>query len=475
MTFLLQEQIEVFPRTKTEQFFAHLYAPYMQMRPRRSRSLFGSKRRNQERQWVFFGSPERMRSVATLSSLFAMLADPQKDTTYFTPNGYYRRDQRLTESLRWLNAFVFDLDHCASLVDVFEAADLAGLPRPTAVVRTPSGGHHVYYFFTRPIRATRKAIGLYSAIMRHMAIDLGADLAAIGANRIFRTPTDHTLVYFEPENRYDFDFFVTWRDINHPFDPMSGVYVETSNIMQHPALQHLLHAPCPIGKRETTAFNLILAMKASEWPQERALQAMRDWYNTCCEKGGKKPFTERDVVYKVEYVYRKPNLRAPSAEVIRELSGMAFHYRVRRAWQGAKPRSERVRSHLYEWEADLIDLLKREKELAGTQKELAALISCPFSTFRIVLERLKGRGIITLETRRGRGGLTIVRLSEALQTTAQDNVIVFPQPEKREPKSALKRDTVIVRANFMDKRILSIERLPAAEIEPDESDFEPPD
>ncbi|RCW41632.1 replication initiation protein [Paenibacillus prosopidis] len=466
--------------TKPEAFFSLLYGAYMIERPKRFRSKLSASNNN-DRQWVFVGGKERMKSLASKATLFAVLSDPEVETTYYTPNGYYRRDLRWTESLRWLNAFVFDLDIIGeTIVEVLERFDNAGLPRPTSIIKTPSGGYHATYVFSKPVRATTKAIRLYTAIMGHMAVDLGSDTAAVGANRIFRTPTEQNLIYFEPSNCYDFEVFKTWRDINHPYEPDNAGFfnIHTGNIMNHPALQYLLESPCQEGRREQTALTLALAMKASDWPQERAEAALRDWFISCCSKGaqaGKKPFTQRDAVYKAGYVFRSPKFHAPKADVIRELSGLPFFYQTRNCWESAKPRSDRERSHLFEWEADLLALLKTEKELSGTQQELATRLNCPLTSFKAILCRLRADGRVIVETRRGRGGLTVVRLPEPpLNEPASDNVIVFPLAEAT--PSVPIRDAEIIHADFQLKRVTRIDRLPAAEVsEPEAPDPEPPD
>lgn len=484
----LAAQKTIVPRSRPEQFFAELYGAHMKPFPKRSGSESkGANRFDQDRQWVFVGTKERMKSVATQATLYAVLADPAVDTTYYTPNGYYRRDQRLTETLRWLNGYVFDLDNYGeSLLDLFDRIDQAGLPRPTAIIRTPSGGYHIAYFFTAPVRATERAVCLYTAIMSHMAVDLGADLAAVGANRIFRTPTEQNLIHFNPALRYDFDVFKNWRELNHPYEPANAGYVniQTGDLMAHPALQHLLTAHCPEGKREQTALTLALAMKASDWPQYRAEEILREWFISCCEKGsraGKKPFTERDAVYKVKYVYRKPSLHAPKAEVVRELTGLPFYYQTRNHWESAKPRSERERVHLHEWQADILALLESEKEISGTQQELATRFGCPITSFKAALSQLKAAGRVTVEVRKGRCGMTVLRLPGPSQEneTAADNVVPFPAPTSDELAEPIRKPVVVIHTDFKARQIQRIERRAAApaadQAAPSEPDPGPPD
>lgn len=463
MSLLAMNQ-SIVPQGRPEQFFSALFGRHMKPFPKRSVSRGSSGKYDTNRQWVFVGSKERMKSLATQATLYGVLADQSIDTSFFTPNGYYRRDLRLTETLRWLNAYIFDMDQIGeSVQDIFERIDRAGLPRPTAVVQTPSGGYHVAYFFLDPVRATSRALRLYTAIMGYMAVDLGADLAAVGANRIFRTPTEENLVFFDPSARYDFEIFKNWREINHPFDPAAAGYVNLhiGDLMNHPALQHLLEAPCHEGQREQTALTLALAMKASGWSQYRAESALQQWFISCCAKGskaGKDPFTLRDAVYKAGYVFRKDSLHAPKAEIIRELTGLPFFYQTRNGWESAKPRSERERVHLYEWESDLLALLKREKVLTGTQQELATQLNCPITSFKTILGQLKASGKVIVETKKGRGGNTVLRLPEPPK---KSKVIEFPVIEVGPVLQ--RQETILVYADFRSRRIQSIEQRAVAD------------
>lgn len=460
------------PLSKIDLFFSLLYGETMAVFPQKVKKRISYKHRfDNERQWVFIGSKERMKSAATHSTLMAILSDPNVDTTYYTPNGYYRRDLRRTENLRWLNGYVFDFDVTdESILDIFDRIHRAGLPKPTAIIQTPSGGYHVAYFFNKPVRATNKAIRLYTAIMHHIAMDLGSDLAAVGANRIFRTPTEDNLIYFEPDHRYDFDIFVDWREINYPYSSKENVHIQTGDVISHPALQYLLQAKCPIGKRDQVAFNLVLAMKASNWTKRQAETAIMEWFISCCEKGGVKPFTERDVLYKVDYIYRS-NYRAPKAEVIRELTGMPFYYRIRPSWEGAKPRAERVRSHLHEWENDLLSLLQEEKILSGSQKELANRLNCPITSFKTVLYRLKEDGRILVETTKGRNGVTTIRLPEDQQDSKAASSIKMKDSASARDRS----NPVVIYVDFRKKSILNMDHLEDTAAEPVEPETDPPD
>lgn len=61
-------------------------------------------------------------------------------------------------------------------------------------VRTPGGGIHAWWFL-KPVRATVKAVRLYTALQSSLAAELGADTAAVGAERLWRLPTAANVIY----------------------------------------------------------------------------------------------------------------------------------------------------------------------------------------------------------------------------------------------------------------------------------------
>ena len=110
--------------------------------------------------WVFVCNKfnEKPKAVRTFHSLFGAA----EAYTYFTPNTFFRNDQRHAGALRWLNAMVIDIDvkngqnQSMILPDVLERVSEAGLPTPSMVLSTPSGGFHVYWYYTNPRRAFPK-------------------------------------------------------------------------------------------------------------------------------------------------------------------------------------------------------------------------------------------------------------------------------------------------------------------------------
>jgi len=412
------------PVTKVEAFFRLLYGEHMRDFPRQrvrkaKKTLYNY---DKNRPWVYIGQAHEMRSVATLATLFGYLWDESKDTTYYTPNSFYRSDSRREEYARWIHAFALDIDvknefayqAGITLPDVMDRIEAAGLPMPTAVIQTPSGGFQVLWMLSQAVRATPKVRVLFTAIQRHMTSDLQGDPHAIGVERIFRTPTERNLVYLEPSKVYDFQTFIDWRDINHPLVwNRTSLQFDHYDIMNHPAITRLYNQDAEIGKREASCLTLILAMKFSGWPMERATTEMEKWWQECCEKGGRKPFTLKDVMYRVKRTYRQTKLYGPGAEIVRELTGMEFSYNVVRFYTAAKSREQRKYSYKYEWKADLLALLqKKNRVLSGPLTAIAEELGCAVSSLKNVLAELQNEGAIVVESKRGRNGSTAITLVE---------------------------------------------------------------
>lgn len=409
-------------RTKVEQYFELLYGEHMAHLPKkRDRKRKATFQYDKQRPWVYVGPEGAMRPAATFMTLYNYLWDSKKKNTYYTPNSFYRNDGRLVENARWLHAIQLDIDvkneyianQGITLLDVLDRISDAGLPIPTAIISTPSGGFQPIWMFQTSVRATPKARSLYTAIQKHMAIDINADSFAVGVERIFRTPTEQTIVYFEPNNIYTFQTFVDWREINHPlvWDTQKAILANEYDIMGHPAIRKLYNQDATVGKRDMTCFTLSLAMKFSGWSLERAEQEIEKWWHECSEKGGSKPFRLRDALYRVRRVFRINRYQRPSSEYIYRLTGVHFSYRNKCFYTLAKPREERKRSHKHEWKADLLNYLKQvHKEIVGTLDEISTLLKMPKSSLKAVLKALIGEGLIEVYSTRGRNGSTRITL-----------------------------------------------------------------
>lgn len=361
---------------------------------------------------------EDFKAVRTYKTLFAMT----QDTTYYTPNTFYRNDKRNKASLRWLNAMVIDIDAKGgneenkglTVPDVLDRVECAGLPEPSLIVKTPSGGFHVYFYFAVAKRAYTKTIEFYERIQREIIANIGGDPVAVGAERYFRVVTDQNTVY-ESNNRIDFQELIDWMIMQQEDRSFfKKVTVGQCDLLSHPAILKLLQG-VEEGKRDNTCYTLALTFKASGYTKEEAENKLREW-NARLEK----PLTVLKVKQKVRSAFQGTK-KGPAACYIRELSGMPFSYRP---FEGKKEREDRQYSHMEEWEADILAYLEQQKgEVSGSQRKLAKDIGVPFSSFKIVIGRLQASGRINLMVEgKGRGAKTTIELVAQEQSMEQIEV-----------------------------------------------------
>jgi hypothetical protein len=396
--------------------------------------------------WVFICNQfhEKPKAVRTYHSLFGA----SEAYTYYTPNTFYRNDQRHEGALRWLNAMVIDIDvkngqnKGMILPDVLEAVTCAGLPGPSLVVSTPSGGFHVYWYFKDAKRAFPKVTEHYKRIQSSIAEAMHGDLQAVGAERWFRMPTVQNTVY-QSERRVSFDELCDWLAIYQ--EELSeerkatcvGACVGIEGLLRDPAILKLLEGVSE-GQRDNTCYTLALAFKASGYSEKEAEERLQDW-NALNDP----PMRQIDVKRKVKSAFKKDAPAGPTAYWIRLLSGMAFTYQV---WEEAKPREDRTYSHFHEWEQDVIRYLKTQGgEVSGGQRAIAQAIksssdeekNIPYSTFKKVIEHLIQIGIITKKVEgKGRAAVTTLAI-------VKDSKVVPFNPKKDRRENGFNSNTSI--------------------------------
>lgn len=379
--------------------------------------------------WVYVCNDfQESKSVRTYQSLFAA----SEAYTYYTPNTFYRNDQRHAGSLRWLNALVVDIDvkhdkkaylvspegsermelRSLTVPDIQDRITEAGLPSPSMIVSTPSGGYHVYWYLASPRRALPNVTKLYNHVQRMMTAAIGGDVQAIGAERWFRMPTEDNTVFYS-NNRVSFDDLCTWfqEEQEAMVTAKRQVCFDVSNLMNHPAIEKLLQGVSE-GQRDNSCYTLALAMKAAGFNEETAERALYDW-----NKKNQPEMLQIDIKRKVRSAYKPGAPAGPSAYWIHQLSGIQFNYQV---WESAKTREERTYSHYEEWAKDIVAYLKSEGgEVSDSQRNIAATIyssadkatALSYSSFKKVIEWLIKRGQITKQViGKGRGAITKITL-----------------------------------------------------------------
>ncbi|MCC9626680.1 primase C-terminal domain-containing protein [Thalassospira sp. MA62] len=364
--------------------------------------------------WIFvcqeFTQP---RAIRTYRSLFGA----KEKYIYFTPNTFYRNDQRHAGSLRWLNAMVIDIDVKTSqnagmiFPDIMDRVTSAGLPTPSLVVQTPSGGFHVYWYLKEPRRAFPKVVDHYKRVQRMIAEEMNADLQAIGAERWFRLPTEDNTVFRSGE-RVSFDDLCDWLTEQQENQSKRGnVALGSTDLLSHPAILKLLEG-VEEGQRDNTCYTLALAYKAAGYEEDQVLSSLYCW-----NEKNTPSLRQIEIKRKVKSAFKPGSPLGPSSYWIEALSGIEFKYQV---WETAKSREDRKYSHLNEWTEDILILLRQNKGyISGSQRELAKMVmssvdpakQLSYTSFKRVIEELVDKGIVCKEVSgKGRGAITTIRL-----------------------------------------------------------------
>lgn len=338
---------------------------------------------------------------------------------YITAGAFYHPSWgRTAKNLRWVHAIVLDFDVKKNEKEidvdglVMRIAD-AGLPPASMLVRTPSGGIHAWWFL-RPVRATPKAVRLYSALQSGMAAATGADLAAIGAERLWRLPTDANVIY-SGRKKYKLPVFRAWRDENRPEDmpgwAMGGqVYSFTRGILGHPGVKKIMEG-VGMGRRNEACFSLAVAHLASGFSIQETKQILLTW-----NQKNNPPMRRREVQKCVNSAARGllkdfRHYFNAMRKKIKDITGLSVKYHPLTA---PKNREDRKRSHLGEWKADLIAFLqKRGGQMMTRQRQLARNLGMPYSTLKVVLNELEKEGVIYRDSvQRGPKSFTLLILRD---------------------------------------------------------------
>ncbi|MDU0078300.1 hypothetical protein RUW00_22510 [Bacillus sp. IS1] len=361
----------------------------------------------------------------------------KSNITHITYNTFYRNDRKTRQNLRWLNAMCVEIDVKGQentdnagllLPDVLDRVSVAGLPYPTTILQSPSGGFHLLWVYKTPFRATRKAVKVYGRIQRCIAEAIGGDLDAIGAEHYFRAPNPDNVVYeghsVHSSSLTDWYALECERKFAERGEQFKGaVNFSTYNgaLMQSKAFRDVQNGGFD-DMRDRVSFSLACAYKIAGMTQREARVRLLSW-----NENNKKKMSQRELLGKVKSVYRSEN-RYVSYSFIRKaaeyLTGEAYPEKIYWNSRFAKPRSERVRSHFSEHEQDIVDYLKENEALIGSQRSIAATLKKPFSTFCKVLKNMILKGLLMVETKKGRGGFTLITLasddSSPTKTPADD-------------------------------------------------------
>lgn len=379
--------------------------------------------------WVFLTNnmSHKPKAVRTYQSL--RLAS--NEYTYFTPNTFFHSQSREQASLRWINAVSVDFDvkdvqgKVVSFLDLLDLIEIAGLPSPSLVVKTPSGGYHIHWYLKEPRRAFKPVITHVKRVTGLMIEEIGADQKANGPERYFRVPTEDNIIY-QSNDRVSFDELCDWYSIEverRQEMMFQGAVNFGVNLFNHPAIKKLLQGVGE-GQRDNTCYTLALAYKSIGLDEDMTEEKLQEW-----NKKNQPSMNQIDIKRKVKSAFKPGSPLGPSSKFITQLSGIPFSYQI---WEPKKERSERKYSHYDEWENDVLAHIRfRGGSISGSQRSLSEEIrstinpklKISYSTFKQVIKNLVDSGKI-LKTVDGKGRGAITTITIQAQENAQDMAAV---------------------------------------------------
>lgn len=377
-----------------------------------------------------------------LTSLEAVLEN-QDNFTHWTPNAYrygtYSDDKRqftkghAEDNLRQINTFYidFDIHSSAELMtssDILTAAIDLGF-MPTLILKSDKG-YQAYFILSEPAYVTAhsnfKVIKVAKAISQNLrqyfAQTLPVDLTCNHFG-IARMPRTDNVEFFHQEYTYTFQEWLDWsmKQSELPFPskkPNLTVIAGTEGVKQidEPWYQMLLNesnikgAKALMG-RNNVLFTLALANFSSGVSQSDCELVLADFNGRLDE-----PLLSDEVLKLINSAY-SGKYEAASRDYITLLCRAWVDQKLKvsdlfikqRWYKFKKNRSERKKSHLYEWKADVMTYLEGFYEIQDpfiqtTKKAIREELHIPERSLDRVLKALKAEQKIFFKIKSGRGG-----------------------------------------------------------------------
>ena len=369
--------------------------------------------------------------------------------SHWTPNtfcnyGYTNHTKRFVkgheeDNIAQINTFVVDIDTANySVQDILMSCIDYSIGRPTLILKT-NRGYQVYFVLDKPIFNSNKNNFKIFKIAKRISQNIKMSLNQINADLycndfgFFRIPNSQNIAWIDETAIYSFDTLLNWsmrqdddkgRKLFTVFPGLKlpeGVKLTNSLSDWFNALLHTTNIKGSKGQigRNNTIFTMALICM-SEGKKEDVTLDLLDEYNSRLEY----PLAAKEVKSAVKSAYSGKYQGANKDYVMQLLqqyvpNSDSFNVKLGncKGWyKHKKERSERVRSHLSEWETDLINYIKAQKNdsepfIWHTQKELCEALNMPQSTLnKLLKESTKIIKTVTGVGRNAKTGWTTVSL-----------------------------------------------------------------
>ena len=355
------------------------------------------------------------------------------------------------QNLSQINTLVVDVDYRdaeerqAKFAEVWDTAMLDVQFMPTLILATQKG-YHIYYVFDEPVFVRRHANGKLPAVRAAKAIakslkdfyaqKLPAVDVTCNSFGIFRVPRPDNIEYFEPKMTVDFQALMTW-SINfandqHQIKPQNtqrSFYARrASRQIDQPWFQALINQTDidqNVGYgRHNTIFTLALACYSSNVSQAQCFDIL-DEFNSNLNH----PLATQHVQKVINDAY-SGQFHAASREYVNALletwvpdaDRRVYLQRSQTTWyKYAKPRTERVNSHVHEWQADLMAYFSQRTSQDNnwftrtSLRHISKELNICLGSLTKALKELIDQGLVYREKGHGRQATMFATRSSLLQ------------------------------------------------------------
>mgnify|MGYP003365405537 CR=1 FL=1 len=370
--------------------------------------------------------------------------------TYTDASKHYVKGAK-EQNLSQINTLVVDVDYRdaeerqAKFAEVWDTAMLDVQFMPTLILATQKG-YHIYYVFDEPVFVRRHANGKLPAVRAAKAIakslkqyyaqKLPAVDVTCNSFGVFRVPRPDNIEYFEPKMTVDFQALMTW-SINFVNDQRVAKSNQTKRPVKARGVRRQIDQPWfqalinqtdidqNVGYgRHNTIFTLALACYSSNVSQAQCFDIL-DEFNSNLNH----PLATQHVQKVINDAY-SGQFHAASREYVNALletwvpdaDRRVYLQRSQTTWyKYAKPRTERVNSHVNEWQADLMAYFNQRTSQDNnwftrtSLRHISKELNICLGSLTKALKELIDQGLVYREKGHGRQATMFATRSSLLQ------------------------------------------------------------
>jgi len=410
---------------------------------------------------MYRSKAQMAKSWGTIYTSKEAVYDNYATSTHWTPNVFnyltytdaakhYVKGAK-EQNLSQINTLVVDVDYRdaeerqAKFAEVWDTAMLDVQFMPTLILATQKG-YHIYYVFDEPVFVRRHANGKLPAVRAAKAIakslkdfyaqKLPAVDVTCNSFGVFRVPRPDNIEYFEPKMTVDFQALMTWsinfandqHQIKSQTTQRSFKAWRTSRQIDQPWFQALINQTDidqNVGYgRHNTIFTLALACYSSNVLQAQCFDILDEFNSNLTH-----PLATQHVQKVINDAY-SGQFHAASREYVNALletwvpdaDRRVYLQRSQTTWyKYAKPRTERVNSHVNEWQADLMAYFNQRTSQDNnwftrtSLRHISKELNICLGSLTKALKELIDQGLVYREKGHGRQATMFATRSSLLQ------------------------------------------------------------